>query len=370
MLIKLILGTRKFHQERFEEMKSIFQMLSNGQSPDILFITCSDSRVDPNLITQSDPGQLFMMRNVGNIIPPSTEKTVSSESVAIEYALTILKVKNIIICGHSDCGAMKGLFNPNLKDQLPSVASWLKHSSSILVNIDKIPEELKLEYAIKQNIVTQLEHLRSYPLVAEKLASKELILHGWFYDIGKSEIFIYQNSHKDFISFEKAIKLSVEERKNMVVKNIASEYLKLFIHPKTASEFHETMGRFALLKNNLRPIWNDIHSDVFKVLWSEIGGLYSSPKDKAFIELVDSGCNMPLSSLKDFTKELMESKGYHKYCSQLLRQSGLFKLFQPTQEPILCLTNKINFINTPYFISQKTNLEQEPEIKNTTLLKF
>ncbi|WED42689.1 carbonic anhydrase [Legionella cardiaca] len=322
MLIKLILGARKFHQEKFKEMQPIFEMLSGGQHPDIFFISCSDSRVVPSLLTNSNPGEMFVHRNVGNIIPPFTSAT-SSEAVAIEFALNGLGVKNIILCGHSCCGAMEKLLEPTEKS--PTMATWLNYSSSVLETLATKETEPTLENVIKQNILVQLDHLKTYPLVAERLASGKLTLHGWFYNIKSGEIFIYQERLKEFVNLEQALNISVEERKISVIKKVTMDYLSPLTQPKTADDYLTTAQLFSSLKFNLKPIWPAIKPLVAKMLWEEIGGLYSEPEDKAFTDFVETGVDIKLEDLTDFQKELQQSAGYHLFCSQLIRKSGLMK---------------------------------------------
>ncbi|KTD08220.1 carbonic anhydrase [Legionella jamestowniensis] len=334
MLIKLMSGIRKFCHEKFKEMQSLFQILSNGQYPDALFITCSDSRVDPNLFTHSNPGDLFAVRNVGNIIPPKETSTVSSEEVAIEYALNVLKIKNIILCGHSDCGAMKGLLVPDLKQQLPSVASWLSHSSTVITTLKERKDVLTLDDIVKQNVLVQIEHLKTYPAIAEKLKSKELTIHGWFYKFESGEIFIYQETHQDFIILEQALKTSIEDRKNQVVEQVAHEYLAQFLQPKTADEFQRSKQLFSSLKFDLSYVWDDLKPLVSEKLWSEIGELYDSQNDQEFQNLVASGVKTKLEDLKELKRNLQNSTGYHQFCNR-------HTLFMPA-EPTLSSANNLN----------------------------
>lgn len=312
-----MLGVRKFHQEKFKEMHGIFEMLSKGQHPDILFITCIDSRVVPNLLTNSGPGDMLVVRNPGNIIPPETMNTGSSEAATIEFALNSkdFNVQHIIICGHSDCGAMKGLLRQN-KKELPKLTSWLQHSSAVLEKLREKEEDIKIEDVIKQNILLQIEHLKTYPLITTKIASKELSIHGWFYKIETGEIFVYQESQQAFIGLEQALSFSVEERRNQIVRQVANEYLAKFTQPKTADEFHATMQLFALLKSDLAAIWDNLKPLVSKELWTDLGGLYSSPSDKEFQDLLDLGVKINLGDLKNFQKKLQSSVGYHQFCSQ------------------------------------------------------
>jgi carbonic anhydrase len=156
----------------------MFEQLSLGQHPRILFITCCDSRIDPNLITQIQPGELFIIRNVGNIIPPYGAIT-GSEGAAIEYAVETLAIKDIIICGHSHCGAMKGLLQlGSLTEQMPLVHDWLKYAEAtrriIKENYQDYEGEELLNAAIEENVMTQIENLRTYPAIHAKLYKGQL----------------------------------------------------------------------------------------------------------------------------------------------------------------------------------------------------
>ena len=192
---KLLKGVHQFQTNYFTTHREMFEQLSQGQHPRILFITCSDSRIDPNLITQTEPGELFIMRNVGNIIPPYGA-AAAGEGAAIEYAVEALGVKHIIICGHSHCGAIKGLLQlGNLAEQMPLVYDWLKYAEATRRIIkehykDYQGEEL-LNAAIEENVMTQLENLRTYPAVHSKLYSGELDLHAWVYKIETGGVFVY-----------------------------------------------------------------------------------------------------------------------------------------------------------------------------------
>src|SRR6516162_5964907 len=126
---KLIQGIHRFQQENFRPMQGLFEELSKHQNPEALFITCSDSRIDPNLLTRSGPGDLFILRNAGNIVPPHGAAP-NGEAATIEFAVVALNVKDIIVCGHSDCGAMKGLLRPELVAPLPAVSAWLAYAET------------------------------------------------------------------------------------------------------------------------------------------------------------------------------------------------------------------------------------------------
>jgi carbonic anhydrase len=173
----------------------MFEQLALGQHPRILFITCSDSRIDPNLITQTEPGELFIIRNVGNIIPPFGA-TTGGEGAAIEYAVEVLGVKDIIVCGHSHCGAMKGIVETSsLADKIPLVSNWLKYAEAtrriIKENYQGYQGEELLNAAIEENVLTQIDNLRTYPVIHAKLYSGQLNIYAWVYKIETGGVFVY-----------------------------------------------------------------------------------------------------------------------------------------------------------------------------------
>ena len=171
-------GVKKFQDEQFPNLSGKFAELKNGQSPETLFVTCSDSRISPNLLTQTDPGDIFVIRNAGNMVPEPGTGELAMEAT-IEYAVKVLKVKNIIVCGHSHCGAVGGLLQLDGLDSLPAVRDWVKKSEAILGDL---PEgEDRMSEALKANVRLQLSNLRKYPYVESALAAGELALHGWIY---------------------------------------------------------------------------------------------------------------------------------------------------------------------------------------------
>jgi carbonic anhydrase len=192
---KLLKGLRQFQTSYFSTHHDLFEQLAHGQNPRILFITCSDSRVDPNLITQAQVGELFVIRNAGNIIPPFGA-TQSGEAATIEYAVQALKVEHIIVCGHSHCGAMKGLLKRDqLEDEMPLVYEWLKYAEATrrLVSDnygDRQGEDL-LDITIAENVLTQIENLKTYPVIHSRLHKQKLFLHGWVYCIETGEVSAY-----------------------------------------------------------------------------------------------------------------------------------------------------------------------------------
>lgn len=198
---KLIQGIHEFQQTGFLPLEGLFQELAKGQSPDTLFITCSDSRIDPNLLTRSQPGELFILRNAGNIIPPHGAK--SGEAATIEFAVVALGVKDIIVCGHSHCGAMKGVLHPEILKGMPAVEDWLSHAETtqriMHENYNHLEGDALLTATIEENVLVQLEHLRTLPAVASRLARGSVRLHGWVYKIETGEVFAFDVSTGQFV---------------------------------------------------------------------------------------------------------------------------------------------------------------------------
>lgn len=201
---RIINGLNDFQQNYFKTHQDLFERLSQGQTPEILFITCSDSRIDPNLLTQTEPGELFIIRNLGNIIPPHGTLN-SSEGAGIEYAVQALNIKEVIVCGHSHCGSMKGLLQlQSLSDEMPLVYDWLKHhgeSTRRLVreNYHDYSEEDLLNVAIQNNVLTQIENLETYPVIRSRLHAGKLRLHAWVYEIETGKILAYDVNQNQFV---------------------------------------------------------------------------------------------------------------------------------------------------------------------------
>ncbi|MBD2298148.1 carbonic anhydrase [Nostoc sp. FACHB-87] len=196
---KLIKGLREFKSSYFSTHQELFEQLSHGQKPRVLFITCSDSRLDPNLITQAQVGELFVIRNAGNIIPPYGA-TNGGEGATIEYAVQALGIQQIIICGHSHCGAMKGLLKlQSLREDLPLVYDWLKYAEAtrrlVLDHYGHYQFEELLEIMIAENVLTQIENLRTYPVIHSKLYQGQLKIYAWIYHIESGEVLAY-DPHK------------------------------------------------------------------------------------------------------------------------------------------------------------------------------
>lgn len=203
---KLVDGIHHFQRDIFSEKQQLFEKLAEGQKPLALFITCSDSRINPNLLTQTEPGDLFILRNAGNIIPPYGAVD-GGEAATIEYAVRALGVKDIIVCGHSRCGAMSGLLDESLTEDLPSVRSWLKQAEStrriIEANYDHITDPTaRVTATVEENVLVQLEHLRTHPSVNVGLAKKEVVLHGWVYKFETGQVFSYEPAEGQFFALD------------------------------------------------------------------------------------------------------------------------------------------------------------------------
>jgi carbonic anhydrase len=201
---KLIEGLHRFQTGYFESHRQLFEELSQGQHPRILFITCSDSRIDPNLITQAEVGELFVIRNAGNIIPPYGA-TNGGEGAAVEYAIEALGIEQVIVCGHSHCGAMKGLLKMSkLESKMPLVYEWLKQAEAtrrlIQDNYGHLEGEELLEITVAENVLNQLENLHTYPVIRSKLHQGKLALHAWIYSIESGGILAYDAVLHDFVA--------------------------------------------------------------------------------------------------------------------------------------------------------------------------
>jgi len=200
-LEEIIAGVRAFQRDVFPENRELFAELAAGQSPDALMITCSDSRVDPDLLTQSRPGQLFVLRNAGNLVPPY-DRHVGGVTATIEFAVVGLRVPNIIVCGHSGCGAMVGLLNPATLRGMPRVGQWLEHAAVVresLAEAGQLDAHDALERAVAANVIVQLGHLQTHPSVADAIAAGRVALHGWVYDVTSGEVTAYDAERQQFV---------------------------------------------------------------------------------------------------------------------------------------------------------------------------
>lgn len=203
---KLIRGIHKFQSDVFAPNELFFRGLADSQAPQALFITCSDSRLVPDLICQTQPGELFVLRNAGNIVPPAMPGAPSGEAATIEYAIRGLGIKHIVLCGHTRCGAMKAVAEPQCTAAMPRVRQWLEHaqaSAEIVCSCySHLTGEAQWKVLVQENVLVQLEHLRTHPAVATALARGELKMHGWVYKMETGEVFAYRPDSGQFARIE------------------------------------------------------------------------------------------------------------------------------------------------------------------------
>jgi len=186
---KFLGGISRFQKDVYPEHQDLFENLAaQGQRPEALFITCADSRIDPCLLTQTKPGELFICRVIGNVVPPYPE-TIGGVSATIEYAVGVLRVPEVIVCGHTDCGVVRGALNPEALEAFPSVRAWLRY----------VEVEHREPLALTEgNVVAQLKNLRTHPTVAARLEQGDLTLHGWVYHIGPGTVTVYNEESRKF----------------------------------------------------------------------------------------------------------------------------------------------------------------------------
>jgi carbonic anhydrase len=206
---KLVDGIHKFQRNYFSQDQKLFETLVDGQHPLALFITCSDSRINPNYMTQTKPGELFIQRTAGNIIP-AYGALHGGEAATIEYAVSALKVKDIIVCGHSHCGAMSGLLNPELIEKMPAVKGYLEHAECTRRIVDEnyghlSDPEKRLILTVQENVLVQIENLKTHPSVAAAISRGELKLHGWVYKFETGEVFNFNPDEGQFLPLEEDV---------------------------------------------------------------------------------------------------------------------------------------------------------------------
>ena len=199
----IIDGVLRFQREVHPQSEALFQKLSRGQSPSAMFIGCADSRIVPEVLTQQGPGELFVVRNAGNVVPPDSP-IPNGVTASVEYAVAVLGIPDIVICGHSGCGAMTAILDSGKHlEQLPAVARWLHYADAardmVLAEYAESTPEERLTALIQENVLCQLNNLTTYPAVAEALEKKRLRLHGWVYDIGQGCVSAYDAQAQEFV---------------------------------------------------------------------------------------------------------------------------------------------------------------------------
>jgi carbonic anhydrase len=199
---KILQGVHRFRTLEFPQNRALFEQLaSKQQKPIALFITCADSRVHPNMITQTEPGDLFLIRNAGNIVPPYGAGG-GGEVATIEYAIEVLGIRNVIVCGHSQCGAMKALMEPSGLDHLPAVRSWCGYAEAtrriVRQKYSTLSGDELMLAATEENVLVQMNNLCTHPSVAARLSDHQLHVYGWYYDIGTGQVLQYDQSASRF----------------------------------------------------------------------------------------------------------------------------------------------------------------------------
>lgn len=204
VLEQLKAGVLRFRSEVYPERRETYlKVVSEPQRPLALFVTCADSRIDPELITNSGPGELFALRNIGNMIPAYGEM-LGGVSAVIEYAVSALKVPHIVVCGHSQCGAMAALTQPDSTAEMPAVKNWMTNAAAALSVTKSLakdgeqPNEF-VRRLTEENVLLQIQHLKTHPSVAGAMARGELTISGWIYDIGSGEVRISEDGGRAFV---------------------------------------------------------------------------------------------------------------------------------------------------------------------------
>jgi len=201
VLEQLKRGIRRFRTEVYPDQAEMYQKaMRDPQKPCALVITCADSRIHPDVLTQSPPGELFVTRNIGNMVPAYGDM-MGGVSAVLEFAVSALKVQHVVVCGHSDCGAMKALLDPESVEAMPTVKSWLRNAHAALsvaeaVKADGVDEAELLKLLAEKNVLLQMQHVRTHPSVAGAMARGELTISGWYYDIALGQVFICDGSGK------------------------------------------------------------------------------------------------------------------------------------------------------------------------------
>lgn len=218
---KLINGIVEFRRKVQQSYRESFGKLATGQSPDTLFIACSDSRVVPNTFASTNPGDLFVVRNVGNLVPPcggehGASASDESEAAAIEFSVLSLNVSHVIVCGHSECAAMRALANNRQNVKTPNLLNWLRHGDAA---VEKLRSGYTLDGTLTEhnqisqlNVLLQIEHIKSYPVIRERIANKSLSIHGWWFDIAHADVYAYEDEQKRFILIDETEAERIIER--------------------------------------------------------------------------------------------------------------------------------------------------------------
>ncbi len=216
---KLIQGIVKFRRDVLPGYRETFAKLALGQSPDVLYISCSDSRVAVNVFASTDPGDLFVVRNVGNLVPaynPLTASQSESMAAAIDFAVNNLKISDIIICGHSECGAMQALVAGREKIKSPGLREWLGHGDPSLIQLRAMPpakQQLDLHNQLsKISVLNQIENLKTYPAVQTAMQAGKLNLHAWWFELSRADVYAYEEEIDQFLLIDEVEAARILER--------------------------------------------------------------------------------------------------------------------------------------------------------------
>jgi carbonic anhydrase len=214
---KILRGLKRFQKHVYPRHRDLFEKLALGQRPEALFITCADSRIDPCMLTQTKPGELFICRVIGNIVPRYPD-AIGGVSATIEYAVAVLGVCELIVCGHTDCGVMRGVLNPAALRPLPNVTAWLKHAKSARRAVAKLRHSVAspdlLQKLAERNVVEQLKNLRSHPSVAAHIEQASLRIHGWVYHLGVGLVTEYSQERDRFEPIHALASPQLEKQQN------------------------------------------------------------------------------------------------------------------------------------------------------------
>ncbi len=210
---RLIRGLVDFRQDVAPALKPLFRELADNQEPELLLVTCSDSRVVPHLLTSAEPGDVFVVRTVGNIVAPADAAGISvgdvSEASAIEYALEVLGIRDIAVCGHSNCGAISGAIKgrQSFSQLAPNLVEWLVHAEPAIDRSSSLNAPADLSYADRvsqANVLLQIEHIATYPSVRRRIQTGEVALHGLWFDISHAMVHLYEADQNRFVPLDEA----------------------------------------------------------------------------------------------------------------------------------------------------------------------
>jgi len=198
---KIMNGLERFQTEVFPHEQELFAHLAQNHAPEAMMITCADARIDPSHLLQTRPGELFMLRNAGNMVPAYTS-ALGAEAATIEYAMSALKLKHIIVCGHTDCGAMRAVLKPEMAGEMPAVRNWLQHAQCarriVKDRHGHEEEHVQLRRLVEENVMEQLVNLHTHPSVASRVFSGAVHLYGWVYEIGTGKVFAFDAASNEF----------------------------------------------------------------------------------------------------------------------------------------------------------------------------